>query len=415
MRNRSTLVVILTSWCSPALARGSDGTDLVIGTLIVLGGIYFALVSFIRTRVERELQRRAGEIEAREKKERESTARLAAAERARIEELFNCRQAEALAGLTAALGTSYVQGRAWLADFIAEAFHAPDEAAARALESKKHPALKAANEVRRIASEKKVLLQKLKQLEYALKTYHEYYPVLEQYHDDILNEDATLVLEDEGADIDRVSRFIRAEEYEKLGPAERNQRALDNWKMRRKSNVEVGLMFERYLGYLYEKEGWKVTFVGAIDGLADMGRDLVCSKGASLHVVQAKYWGKHKTLHEKHIFQLYGTTTLLPLTNPELAGKRVTPIFAATTQLSETALWAAKRLGVYVRNIDMDRDYPLIKCNVNGQNKIYHLPFDQQYDRVRIDPSQGETYVRTAQEAEKLGFRRAMRHSGVPA
>ncbi|OYO31097.1 hypothetical protein CD932_08160 [Janthinobacterium sp. PC23-8] len=60
----------------------------------------------------------------------------------------------------------------------------------------------------------------------------------------------------------------------------------------------------------------------------------------------------------------------------------------------------------------MSKDYPLIKCNVNGRNKIYHLPFDQQYDRVRISPARGELYVRTAQEAEKLGFRRAMRHFG---
>ncbi|MFL6636814.1 MAG: hypothetical protein ACJ8HJ_31355 [Massilia sp.] len=413
MRYRSILAGTLAAWCSPALARGNDGSNTLVGIVIILGGVYFGLTTFVKTRVERELNRRAGEIEAKEQKEREYTKRLAIAERAHTEDMFARRQAEILAELKAALNTGFLQGRVWVEEFIAEAFYAPDQAAARALESKKHPALKAASEVKRIAFEKKQLLQKLKRLEYALKTYHEYYPVLEQYHEDILNEDATLILEDDDESMDRVSMFISKEEYDALGSAERNQRALDNWKRRRKSNVEVGRSFERYLGYRYEIDGWKVTFVGATEGLADMGRDLLCTKGSIVHVVQAKYWAQHKTLHEKHIFQLYGTTVLLPLTHPELKDKSIIAIFAATTKLSDTALWAAKRLRVIVKNMRMDHDYPLIKCNVNGTNKIYHLPFDQQYDRVRIDPSLGETYVRTTAEAERLGFRRAMRHFAV--
>jgi len=39
--------------------------------------------------------------------------------------------------------------------------------------------------------------------------------------------------------------------------------------------------------------------------------------------------------------------------------------------------------------------------------KIYHLPFDQQYDRTKIIPDKGEKYVYTVAEAEKAGFRRA--------
>ena len=49
----------------------------------------------------------------------------------------------------------------------------------------------------------------------------------------------------------------------------------------------------------------------------------------------------------------------------------------------------------------------MIKCNINNKNKIYHLPFDQQYDRVVIEKDKGELYVKTVKEAEDLGFRRA--------
>lgn len=415
MRHRGLFTFLLLTWCAPAFARSSDGSGFVvflgIGGLI---GVYWLFTTMVDNAVERQMTKRKSEIDTKERNERAQTAKLAEQERAQNTALFNQRRAE-LTAMSKAFDTSYIAGRTWLANFVAEAFQAPDEAIARTLELKKNPAHKAADEVRRIGREKKDIVLRLKQVEYILKTYHEYYPVLEQYHDDILNENATLNLDDEDAESDRVSRYISQEEYDRLKPVERNQLALEKWKARPKSSVEIGRMYERYLGHLYEIDGWTVSYFGANEGLEDMGRDLICIKGSVMHVVQAKYWAKHKTLHEKHIFQLYGTTVLLPLTRPDLKNVRVKPVFAATTKLSPTAEFAAKQLGVEVRSLDMSKDYPLIKCNVNGKSKIYHLPFDQQYDRVRIDPARGETYVRTTQEAEKLGFRRAMRHTAWAA
>ena len=426
MRHRSLAAVLLFSWCAPAFARSSDSGGLVlflgIGAIV---GMYWLFSTMVANAVERRMTKRMHEIETKERTERTQTAKFAEQERSQMAKLaeqerahntalFNQRKTE-LTALTAAFNVNYITGRTWLANFIAEAFQATDEASARALELKKNPAHKAADEIRRIGREKKDMAQRLKHVEYVLKTYHEYYPVLEQYHDDILNEDATLNLDDEDAESDRVSRYISQQEYDRLKPLERNQLALEKWKARPKSSVEIGRMYERYLGYLYESDGWTVTYFGANEGLEDMGRDLLCIKGSTMHVVQAKYWAKHKTLHEKHIFQLYGTTILLPLTRADLKNIRIKPVFAATTKLSPTAEFAAKQLGVEVRNLDMNKNYPLIKCNVNGKSKIYHLPFDQQYDRVRIDPSRGETYAQTVQEAEKLGFRRAMRHTARAA
>jgi hypothetical protein len=58
--------------------------------------------------------------------------------------------------------------------------------------------------------------------------------------------------------------------------------------------------------------------------------------------------------------------------------------------------------------------YPCIKCNVahlSGE-KIYHLPFDQQYDSTVVDNQSGEFYAMTVAEAEGKGFRRAFRWMG---
>jgi hypothetical protein len=48
---------------------------------------------------------------------------------------------------------------------------------------------------------------------------------------------------------------------------------------------------------------------------------------------------------------------------------------------------------------------------VAGQ-KIYRLPFDQQYDTTVIDMKRGEFYANDCEEAETKGFRRAWRWRG---
>jgi len=49
-----------------------------------------------------------------------------------------------------------------------------------------------------------------------------------------------------------------------------------------------------------------------------------------------------------------------------------------------------------------------IKCNISRRDaeKIYHLPFDQQYNRTLIEEEKNEYYLETVKEAEELGFRR---------
>ena len=53
---------------------------------------------------------------------------------------------------------------------------------------------------------------------------------------------------------------------------------LDAFKTKKLNNLEVGRLYERYVGYLYEQEGWSVTYKGIVDGLNDLGRDLICIK-----------------------------------------------------------------------------------------------------------------------------------------
>jgi Restriction endonuclease len=304
----------------------------------------------------------------------------------------------------------YIAGRRWLAECIANAETARDQPTIDYLRYKSHPAAKASDYVKTASLMRREAIEKLKFLEYQLASYKEYFPILAEYEEIILDEIAGFKrgndIDDTNENIDRSALYLSKEEYQKLPPTERNQRALDAYKVRNKSPWEIGRLYERYLGYLYEMDDWDVNFHGALKGFEDMGRDLICTKKEKTHIVQAKCWSKEKVIHEKHLFQLYGTCLLYEI----LEQKSVAAIFVTTAQLSDVATLAAKRLNVVVRNQKLENAYPQIKCNINQGNRIYHLPFDQQYDRVKIRPSEGEFYALSVVDAEAKGFRRAKRH-----
>jgi len=335
------------------------------------------------------------------------------------------RELEKRAGYVSALRKEfeggYLRGRKWLAQFISEADRAFDDSISSTLRNKKRPALKASEEVSAARAEKRQFKEQVKLLEYQLKSYKEYFPFLEEYEEIILDEAIPLISNGENLDAienaDPVLFYVPKSEYEKLSPTERNQLALDRYLNRPLSRAAIGRFYERYLGYLYEKEGYQVEYHGIVEGFEDLGRDLVCRKGNQVVIVQAKCWSADKLIHEKHIFQLFGTTQLFLMNQQQndLFGANISAMFITTTTLSSVAQKAAKWLKIGVKErFAIDKAYPMIKCNINqsSKEKIYHLPFDQQYDRTKIIPELGEFYATSVLEAEKRGFRRAFRHYG---
>lgn len=277
------------------------------------------------------------------------------------------------------------------------------------LETKSRPAFTAAEKVREIAKQKRVLQEQCKLQEYQLNLYETAFPWLAEFKE-ISSEDLQQLASVDTApdsEYSSLKKWLSPQEYQSLPSAERLQLALERYTKRQKTNWQIGIEYERYVGYCYERKGYKVRYFGATEGLEDMGRDLIVTQGKKLFVIQCKRWSTEKTIHEKHIFQLYGTTILQKLENPD---KRVSGLFITTTTLSELAKSCADYLHITVVENYPLREYPLIKCNIskNGE-KNYHLPFDQQYDRVMVEPDDGDCYASTVQEAESKGFRHAWR------
>lgn len=311
------------------------------------------------------------------------------------------------------------QGFPWLAKAFADYFELQSLKQANYLQYKKHPARVAAETVREIAKERRRVEAELRVAKYLLQYYENLFPWLVDFRgedlDDLIERKlhGTEQAEDPQT-YDPARTWLTEAEYKSLPSAQKYQLALDRYWKKRKSPWEIGRDYERYIGYLHEKDGSSVYYQGIVEGLADMGRDLIATKGRYVEVVQCKNWSQAKTIHEKHICQLLGTVTAYKVDHPEAEAKGK---FVTSTKLSDRAKRFADILGIeYMENFPL-QPYPSIKCNVSRRDgtRIYHLPFDQQYDRTLIEEERSEAYVVTVQEAESLGFRRAFRWKGPQA
>ena len=78
--------------------------------------------------------------------------------------------------------------RRWFSEMCSEVSGLLDEYKARELELKSRPSMKGAQQVRVIKKEKRLLIKDKKYLEYQLKTYEDYFPIIEEIKDYIFRQ-----------------------------------------------------------------------------------------------------------------------------------------------------------------------------------------------------------------------------------
>ncbi len=195
---------------------------------------------------------------------------------------------------------------------------------------------------------------------------------------------------------------------------------MDRYRDRKKSPREIGIDYERYVGYTYEIRGYKVDYHGAKKGKQDLGIDLICTRDSEVLIIQCKRLSKSKGLpvRENVIAQLHGAAEYYRMKQIQSkkanCKKQFIPVLVTSYELSEEAKLFAKYLKVQVKEHFDVEPYPMIKCNINSSTgeKIFHLPMDQRYDAVVIGDVPGECYQERVKQAEELGFRRAYRYKG---
>jgi hypothetical protein len=273
-----------------------------------------------------------------------------------------------------------------------------DESTVRELRTKKRPARKAAEIVAEYARAKREAERQYNQSR-AIIDYYEYVaPFLIDLREEQESaepfEPSPDYSEEERSD--GVTTFLAKDEFRRLPVAERNQLALTRFLQRRnKPKWLVGRLYERYIGYLYEKEGYHVVYHGIVEGREDLGRDLICRKDEECFIIQCKNWSQFKTIFEKHIFQFFGTTFQYKDSHRDL---RTRGAFCTTTKVSDLSRRFANELEILLfENFPLDLNYPCIKCNISRANG----------ERFIIFPSTSNmtTYVSSRPEANSIASR----------
>lgn len=316
-----------------------------------------------------------------------------------------------------ALSKQKAVGFPWLAEAYAEYFYLEEMKLAHALETKSRPAYSAAEKVREAGKRRRDAERIARIFKYQIAYYESLFPWLIELKSEEVEDELIQIHSGEqyqSDDDDPAKKWLTPEEYKRLSTTEKYQLALDRYWSKKKSKWEVGRDYERFIGFKFESHGCEVKYQGIIEGFSDLGRDLIATKGNLVRIVQCKYWAKTKTIHEKHIFQLYGTFIAYALDHPN---QKVQAHFITSTNLSDTARKFAQYLGIKVTENQPLSPYPCIKCNISKRNgeRIYHLPFDQQYDKTIVELNREEFYANTVAEAESKGFRRAWRFRGNTA
>lgn len=312
--------------------------------------------------------------------------------------------------------SSNLEAMPWLAGMMADYITYDLEILARSLDwGWDKQRLKKVASIRDIRNSTKEQIAAAKLAIYQLEYLKTLYPSL----DDVLSSDYKDLdfKRDQIPEYDPARDYLSKEEWNSLTDCQRNQLALDRYiSSHKKSNWQIGRDYELFVAYRYSLKGYLVDTFGSYMQLEDLGRDLILTKGHEVRIVQCKYWAQHKEIHEKHLFQLYGTVVAYCIEH-NISQSYVKGIFVTNITLSKMAKQFADYLGILVVENYAMGDFPRIKCNI-GRNEfgtkqyIYHLPMDQQYDLVKIDQP-GECYAFTVEEAESLGFRRAFKWHSI--
>ena len=183
------------------------------------------------------------------------------------------------------------------------------------------------------------------------------------------------------------------------------QKILDNYfDVQFRNPRKKGELYERFIGYLFEKEKYQVEYIGInkSKGGGDGGIDLICRNSKMTWLVQCKNWSKK--ISSGKVRDFIGAVVNYRLAYPE---ENVKGAFFSTSFFSNKAWEEAKNIykidiALYGNNV-LPKQFPLIKCCKS--DNTYYLPTDKDYKLIKINYSAGDFYCLKVLEAEKRGFK----------
>lgn len=276
---------------------------------------------------------------------------------------------------------------------------------------KKNPSYKSADYVREIKAEFKELQLENRKLKLLLSEFIEDDDKEDKKEEDFFNNEEKAY---------RYNRITK-EEWKKLTYIQKLDLTVVRYREKWKNKLNIGLEFERYCGYLYEKSGYTVEYNGILKGKSDGGIDLIAYNKNKKIYIQCKYWSAHKQIRENTITQLFGSALKMAIDNGEtyesfierVKAEKIRIVLLTKTELSDDAKKFCSILNIlYKENIEINSNYPIIK-GVEGEERIFYIPTDFHYDNIKYK-STYKKYCRfkTCEEAERMGYRHCYKWTG---
>ena len=204
----------------------------------------------------------------------------------------------------------------------------------------------------------------------------------------------------------------------KIERTKRYQAELDNYFAKCNDSPSLlGELYERYIGYKLEMQGYSVEYHGIQckkHHQPDNGIDLIGRHGKYTIIVQCKYRTDIDGAFQGGVIRdLFGAWYIY---KQDHQNENVSGRFVTTGILSDDADNVAKKLHMRLMGLEyMPKVFPIIKCKTNaGSKALYYLPTDSQYDDIMLNLGQGDFYCQTVAEAEAKNFRRVVLYTKKP-
>lgn len=279
---------------------------------------------------------------------------------------------------------------------------------------KKNPSLKSSETINEVQKDFTSLKIENRQLKLLISQF-----ITEEDHD--VSETSNVYEEFDYENSYKYDNRFSKDEWAKLPPIKKLDIILERYIDKKKSKLEIGLEFERYCGYLYEKNGYKVKYNGILNGLSDGGIDLIAENEIKKIYIQCKYWGNNKVIRENSISQLFGSSLSRAISEGEttesffkkVKEEKIRMVVLTKTELSGEAKEFCKKLNIlFKENMKMKNNYPRVKL-VEGKEKIFYIPTDQKYDTICCSsPYKNYSRTLTCEKAAEEGYRHSYRWSG---
>ena len=170
---------------------------------------------------------------------------------------------------------------------------------------------------------------------------------------------------------------------------------------------DYGAQYERYVGYLFESQGYQVTYHGLRSGREDGGVDLIAKAPRKIWLIQCKRW--RIAVSKDVIARLHGATERFLWEErqgkPKKMRTSINGVLATSGSITSDAKELAKHWNILLmENLRYQPD-PAIKAKrICSRGGYFLLPFDKKYDHITMQLRRGDCFFLSIREALANGF-----------